>query len=160
MKHFKHFLNVESNIGNISRQESVSMIPPLLLDIQKDHVILDMCASPGSKSCQIIEILNSHKDSNSVFIANDIDITRSYLLTHQLQRLGSKNLIVTNMDAKQFRDIKIVNEKNEETILKFDRILCDVPCSGDGTIRKSPLAGSRWEFSSGKKLHRFVYLFI
>ena len=36
--------------GLITRQEIVSMIPPMLLDVDSDHAILDMCAAPGSKT--------------------------------------------------------------------------------------------------------------
>lgn len=153
LKHLKHFLNVEAEIGNISRQEAVSMIPPLLLDVQKDHIVLDMCASPGSKSCQILEILNAY-NSEGILVSNDIDITRCYLLTHQLQRIGTKNVIVTNHDGKSFPDMKIQRGDTVEK-LYFDRILCDVPCSGDGTIRKTPNAGTRWDYNY-KKLHGYV----
>ena len=45
--------------GNISRQEAVSMIPPLLMKIESHHKILDMCAAPGSKTAQIIEYLHA-----------------------------------------------------------------------------------------------------
>ncbi|KAH0618043.1 hypothetical protein JD844_016993 [Phrynosoma platyrhinos] len=72
--------------GNISRQEAVSMIPPLLLNVQPHHKILDMCAAPGSKTAQLIEML--HADVNVPFpegfvIANDVDNKRCYLLVHQ-----------------------------------------------------------------------------
>ena len=40
--------------GLIARQELVSMIPPLFLDVQPDDIILDMCAAPGSKTSQIL----------------------------------------------------------------------------------------------------------
>ena len=36
--------------GLITRQEIVSMMPPILLDVKADHAILDMCAAPGSKT--------------------------------------------------------------------------------------------------------------
>lgn len=49
--------------GNTSRQEAVSMVPPLLLDIQPHHLVLDACASPGSKTMQIIELMHE-KDPN------------------------------------------------------------------------------------------------
>ena len=45
----------------------------------------------------------------------------------------------TNHDASIFPNIKVTNPDNnmEKVNLKFDRILCDVPCGGDGTIRKN-----------------------
>ena len=35
----------------------------------------------------------------------------------------------------------------------FDRILCDVPCSGDGTMRKAPDIWRRWGVGNGNGLH-------
>lgn len=43
-----------SNSGLVSRQELVSMLPPLFLDIQPTDNILDMCAAPGSKTSQML----------------------------------------------------------------------------------------------------------
>ena len=53
---FQKFLVSETAVGNISRQEAVSMIPPLLLDVQSHHTVLDLCAAPGSKSAQLVEM--------------------------------------------------------------------------------------------------------
>jgi len=41
----------------------------------------------------------------------------------------------------------------KEEVLLFDRILCDVPCSSDGTIRKSPQIAKTWKVKTGMKLH-------
>ena len=59
------------------------MIPVLLMNISSDHSVLDMCASPGSKTTQILEFL--HKEGwNPIgfVIANEKDTRRSCLLTH------------------------------------------------------------------------------
>lgn len=65
-------------------------------------------------------------------IANDTDSKRAYMLTHQARRLNSPALFVTTNDARQLPRLEM-----RESSLKFDRILCDVPCSGDGTLRKN-----------------------
>uniref|UniRef100_A0A1I7XGH1 SAM_MT_RSMB_NOP domain-containing protein n=1 Tax=Heterorhabditis bacteriophora TaxID=37862 RepID=A0A1I7XGH1_HETBA len=53
-----NFLVTESELGNLSRQEAVSMIPPLLLAPTSDHIVLDMCAAPGSKTTQLLEMMH------------------------------------------------------------------------------------------------------
>lgn len=169
-KHLKHFLTVETEIGNISRQEAVSMVPPLFLDVQPHHKVLDMCASPGSKTCQLLEMLHHDSATNGrlhlppgLVVANDVNIARCYLLSHQTHRLASPAIVVSNYDATQFPDMILAadpaSNKPEET-LRFDRILCDVPCSGDGTIRKNAQAGSGFDSSKGFKLFQYVVFFL
>jgi multisite-specific tRNA:(cytosine-C5)-methyltransferase len=41
LESFHEFLKHESEVGNITRQEAVSMVPPLFLNIQPDHHVLD-----------------------------------------------------------------------------------------------------------------------
>jgi 16S rRNA C967 or C1407 C5-methylase (RsmB/RsmF family) len=62
----------ETELGRVQRQESVSMVPPLLLDIRPGHHVLDMCASPGSKTQQLLEAL----DGRGLVLANDADENR------------------------------------------------------------------------------------
>lgn len=38
-------------------------------------------------------------------------------------------------------------------IFRFDRILADVPCSGDGTMRKNPDIWCKWSAANGNNLH-------
>lgn len=102
--------------GDISRQEAVSMIPPLLLDVQPGHSVLDMCAAPGSKTAQIIEMLHKtssmdfivgkgnsplqdDKPLNGLVVANDVDNKRCYMLVHQSNRLHSPSVVIINHDA-------------------------------------------------------------
>jgi 16S rRNA C967 or C1407 C5-methylase (RsmB/RsmF family) len=54
LKELHTFLVSASETGAISRQELVSMIPALLLDVQPASRVLDMCAAPGSKSLQLL----------------------------------------------------------------------------------------------------------
>ncbi|CAF0846563.1 unnamed protein product [Rotaria sp. Silwood1] len=142
LQKLKEFLYEQTEHGNISRQEAVSMIPPLVLDIQPHHKILDMCAAPGSKTAQIIECL--HRDESNPIpsgfvIANDVDNKRCYTLVHQVKRLESPCFAIINHDASNLPNLKF----NDGNIL-FDRILCDVPCSGDGTLRKNPDLWKKW----------------
>uniref|UniRef100_A0A8C2LF54 tRNA (cytosine(34)-C(5))-methyltransferase n=1 Tax=Cricetulus griseus TaxID=10029 RepID=A0A8C2LF54_CRIGR len=152
---FHQFLVSETECGNISRQEAVSMIPPLLLNVEPHHKILDMCAAPGSKTTQLIEML--HADMSVPFpegfvIANDVDNKRCYLLVHQAKRLSSPCIMVVNHDASSIPRLTVdVNGRKE--VLFYDRILCDVPCSGDGTMRKNIDVWKKWTTLNSLQLH-------
>lgn len=183
---FQKYLVSETSVGNISRQEVVSMIPPLLMDIEPGMTVLDMCAAPGSKAAQLLEMVHKGEEARirntlrqhakedgrevspglelvgdenldidntdegratGLLIANDSDYKRSHMLIHQLKRLSSPNLIVTNHDATLFPSIKLpATPENpaQNRYLKFDRILADVPCAGDGTCRKNPNLWQDW----------------
>lgn len=77
------------------------MIPPLLLDVQPGDRVLDMCAAPGSKTAQLIEMLFDEQSSTArgVVVANDVDNKRCYMLVHQAKRLSSQCCVITNHDA-------------------------------------------------------------
>ncbi|XP_051465957.1 RNA cytosine C(5)-methyltransferase NSUN2 isoform X2 [Apus apus] len=155
LEKFHQFLVSETECGNISRQEAVSMIPPLLLNVNPHHKILDMCAAPGSKTAQLIEML--HADMNVPFpkgfvIANDVDNKRCYLLVHQAKRLNSPCIMVVNHDASSIPNLQVDVDGRKE-ILFYDRILCDVPCSGDGTMRKNIDVWKKWTTQNSLQLH-------
>lgn len=186
---FQKFLVAETDVGNISRQEVVSMIPPLLIDVRPGMTVLDMCAAPGSKSAQLMELLHAGEEdailqaakqveegsavpeplgpeglnddgrTTGLLIANDSDYKRAHMLIHQMKRLSSPNLIVTNHDATMYPSIKLppyptADEKHQKTrYLKFDRILADVPCSGDGTPRKNFTVWKDWNPANALGLH-------
>jgi len=108
-KAFHQFLVNETELGNISRQEAVSMLPPMFLDVQAGHKVLDMCAAPGSKTAQLIETVHGDSLTESgdemptgMVIANDSDLKRAFILIHQTQRLLSPCTAVTNLDATSF----------------------------------------------------------
>ena len=76
------------------------MIPALLMDVKPGHRVLDLCAAPGSKTAQIIEMLHSEDgSSDGAVVANDVDNKRCYMLVHQSKRLHSCSTLITNHDA-------------------------------------------------------------
>ncbi|KAK1287635.1 hypothetical protein QJS10_CPB19g01409 [Acorus calamus] len=163
LERFHEFLKQENEIGNITRQEAVSMVPPLFLDVRADHHILDMCAAPGSKTFQLLEMIHKVTEPGSLpdglVIANDVDVQRCNLLIHQTKRMCSANLIVTNHEAQQFPSCHLSgSEEIRRDRLLFDRVLCDVPCSGDGTLRKAPDIWRKWNVGMGNGLHRLQVL--
>lgn len=44
--------------------------------------------------------------------------------------------------------------------LKYDRILCDVPCSGDATLRKNPDIWLKWSTGNGNNLHGYALILL
>lgn len=154
-KQFHNLLVCLSDVGLICRQELVSMIPVYFLQLTKTNepiFVLDMCASPGSKTKQILE---QTKHPNSIIIANDVNIKRCYTLVTNINRLANSNLIVTNHQAQFFPKINVLNEKGFLELKKFDKILCDVPCTGDGTLRKNKLIWKTWNFKQPLQLHKY-----
>ncbi|MBI2651199.1 NOL1/NOP2/sun family putative RNA methylase [Candidatus Woesearchaeota archaeon] len=112
---------IEHSLGYFYTQEAASMMPPIVLEPREDELILDMAASPGSKTTQIA----SYMKNKGILIANDYQIERMKPLTINIQRCGITNCIITLMQGQWFKN------------LEFDKILLDAPCSGTGTIRKS-----------------------
>jgi 16S rRNA C967 or C1407 C5-methylase (RsmB/RsmF family) len=106
---FHRFLVSENEVGNISRQEAVSMLPVLFMDVKPGQYILDMCAAPGSKTAQLLENLIDEKQDfpDGLVVANDSDQKRAYLLVHQAKRLQTPCLLVTNHDGQDFPKIVI-----------------------------------------------------
>ncbi|XP_062193834.1 uncharacterized protein LOC133897208 [Phragmites australis] len=165
LESFHEFLKQENEVGNITRQEAVSMVPPLFLNVQPDHHILDMCAAPGSKTFQLLEMIHQSTKPgllpNALVVANDVDVQRCNLLIHQTKRMCTANLIVTNHEAQNFPGCNLAKfcsemctDESKLQRLEFDRVLCDVPCSGDGTVRKAPDMWRKWNAGMGNGLHR------
>jgi len=110
---------VEHILGYFFLQNASSMLPPLFLDLKQD-VVLDLCASPGSKTTQMAAIMQN----KGVIIANDITYKRLKALRGNLQRCGVMNTVVAKMRGENFW----------KTGIKFKKILLDAPCSGTGTM--------------------------
>ncbi len=127
---------LEYHIGKIYVQEAASMIPPLVLKPKPGDLVLDMCASPGSKTTQMGAMMNNE----GLIIANDYKGDRLQSLGINLQRSVLTNTIITLMPGQRFKGFQ------------FDTILLDAPCSGTGTIRKSLKTITIWNASMITKL--------
>lgn len=109
--------------GGFYMQEAASMLPVALLDPKPGDVILDMSAAPGSKTTQIADRM----EGRGVLIANDVQEKRIWSLITNLQRSGVMNEVVTRKVGQWF-----AGNMTE----RFDRVLCDAPCTAQGTVRK------------------------
>lgn len=91
------------------------------LNICKDDIVLDVCAAPGGKSFTMAQ------NAKTVY-SFDIHEHRVELIKNGAQRLSLDNIIAIKNDACVFNpDLPMAN-----------KILCDVPCSGFGIIRRKP----------------------
>lgn len=112
-------------------QEPSAMLVADALPIEPDDFVLDMCAAPGGKSCEIATRLTGE----GVLIANDIEASRARILSENIERFGLDNTIVTNVDPMRF------TKQFQEA---FDKIVLDAPCSGEGMFRKLEQAVDTW----------------
>lgn len=137
--------------GDLVRQEVASMLPAALLDVQKGHSVLDMCASPGSKTTQLVERLDG---GGGFVVANDASPLRCYTLVKRTASLGMRaaSLVVTCHGA-QTMPRPLASDSGGTAVGGFDRIVCDVPCTGDGTTRKHPEVFHRWEVGLALRQH-------
>lgn len=95
-----------------------------LLEVEPGQVICDCCGAPGGKTFTLAEVMNG---TGTVY---SFDLYKGRV---KLIREGAKRLGLANVQAQQ-RDA----QKPYEDLPKMDRVLCDVPCSGYGVIRRKP----------------------
>lgn len=104
-------------LGLYSIQEAASQIPITLFSELKGKRVLDACAAPGGKTVQLADSMHN----TGVIVALDIDERRLSALANHLERCRIGNTIAYCFDARQAGRLKML----------FDRILLDVPCSGN-----------------------------
>ena len=102
--------------------------------------LLDLCAAPGGKSTALRSVL----PEDCVLVSNEPIPTRAQILLENITKWGARNCIVTNNYPRDFKKAKA----------RFDLILCDVPCSGEGMFRKDPATISEWSLQNVEKCWR------
>ena len=157
---FHKFIQKSVDSGLISRQEAVSMIPPMLLNTKRGENIFDMCAAPGSKTAQFLEsfyenynFLNKKEYLNDTgfVLANDFNAKRAYMMVHQLKRLNTAGMVVICHAAQLFPNIFLNGDIMKR--VQYDKILADVPCSSDAVMRKLPHKWKNWNSKESYSLH-------
>ena len=108
--------------------------------IHEPVAMLDLCAAPGGKSTAARSVL----PGESVLVSNEPIPTRAQILLENITKWGWSDCIVTNNYPRDFRQAKT----------KFDVILCDVPCSGEGMFRKDPATIGEWSLQNVEKCWR------
>eukprot|EP01062_Namystynia_karyoxenos_P077538 TRINITY_DN7831_c0_g3_i2.p1 TRINITY_DN7831_c0_g3~~TRINITY_DN7831_c0_g3_i2.p1 ORF type:complete len:758 (+),score=212.05 TRINITY_DN7831_c0_g3_i2:59-2275(+) len=142
--------------GELAVQEAASMLPVALLGAEPDHRVLDLCAAPGSKTLQLLDAMTPRGGdgaalSSGLVIANELNADRAAALAERLRRIPAcGRCIVTVGDARKFPALHEQRPTGAPK-LKFDRVLCDAPCSGDGTMRKA--AQPQWSAADALRLH-------
>jgi len=75
------------------------------------------------------------------------------MLIHQLNRSGTTGMAVVNHAGQFLPELYTTKVGSVKHKFQFDKILCDVPCSGDGATRKLPIKWLKWHTSDGMILH-------
>ncbi|MEO0120160.1 MAG: RsmB/NOP family class I SAM-dependent RNA methyltransferase [candidate division WOR-3 bacterium] len=122
---------LEHFLGYIYVQDMASMIPPIVLEPKKYEKVLDLTAAPGSKTTLISALM----ENTGLIVANDINIDRLKALTGNIDRMGSLNVVITNLHGERFGNLFYEY---------FDKVLLDAPCSSEGTINKNYEVLNHW----------------
>ena len=93
--------------------------------------VLDMCAAPGGKSSQLAAAIAE----GGILVCNEYVPARAKILQGNVERLGCRAAVVTNLSTDQLAAFYGSY---------FDLVVCDVPCSGEGMLRKYEVAGEEW----------------
>jgi len=132
---------LEHYLGYYYIQDVASMAPAVVLDPEPGDKVLDLAAAPGSKTTQMAQMMKNR----GVIVANDISYERIKALSHNIDRLGVLNTIITEVDG-----YKLGFWLPEV----FDKVLLDAPCSALGTLYRSPEILKWWGYEKIGKLVR------
>ena len=113
-------------LGLVYPQAISSCIPVIALSPEPGHMVLDLCAAPGGKTTYIAQLMNDQ----GLIMANDRKRGRIVSLLSNVKRMGITNTVV-------------IQGRGEHLSLgqRFDRVLIDAPCSGQGKYRIDPVSG-------------------
>ncbi|KEG06262.1 tRNA (cytosine34-C5)-methyltransferase [Trypanosoma grayi] len=149
----RQLLRALANERLISFQSTSSMLPVLLLDPQPGEAVLDMCASPGSKTSLILDYMSdASRESTcaalgSCVVANDAVSARCRPLAQRLQSVYP-GVAVTQLQGQAF-PVQPVSAGG----VRYDKVLVDAPCSGEARMRRDAVS---WRLWHPLRAHDFV----
>ncbi|HAT1578898.1 16S rRNA (cytosine(1407)-C(5))-methyltransferase RsmF [Raoultella ornithinolytica] len=122
-------------------QEASSMLPvaALFADGDMPQRVMDVAAAPGSKTTQIA----ARMENKGGILANEFSASRVKVLHANISRCGISNVALTHFDGRVF---------GAALPERFDAILLDAPCSGEGVVRKDPDALKNWSPESNQQI--------
>lgn len=106
-------------------QDPAAKLSVLCAELEENSRVLDCCAAPGGKSFAAAIAM---KGTGSI-TSCDVYEHKAKLIASGAERLG-----ITDLTAMQFD----ATARNPEWVGQMDAVICDVPCSGYGIIRKKP----------------------
>lgn len=105
-------------------QDLASQLCCMSLAPTENDIVLDMCSAPGGKAFTMAEMMHG----KGKIMAFDLHEKRVKLIRDGAERLGLTNIYANTGDALKFNP----------ALPKFNKILCDVPCSCSGAVRRKP----------------------
>lgn len=136
----KKLMMILHETGRITRQEAVSMLPPVVLEPKEDDLVMDTCAAPGSKATQLAEAI-----PKGLVLANEPSSGRLNLLVTNRGRLGIENMLIMQHDGRHIGRMPSPG---------IDGIVVDAPCSGTATTRKNRELWNSWTPRVGRSLFK------
>jgi NOL1/NOP2/sun family putative RNA methylase len=130
---------LEFSLGHLHSQALSSVLAAIVLGPEPGEAVLDLCAAPGSKTSLIAQLM----ENKGIIVANDRNPDRLIPLRANLKRLGVTNTVITRYPGQHF-----------PKRFSFDRVLVDVPCSAEGTLRAGPSGTIRQSTWASQKLTR------
>ena len=117
--------------GMIYMQDPGAMSTVAAATPKSGETVLDMCAAPGGKSTQLAAAIAP----DGILVSNEYVPARAKILQGNIERMGCPDTIVTNLAT--------------DALARFygscfDLVVTDVPCSGEGMLRKYEIAGEEW----------------
>lgn len=132
----------ESGLYNFYVMDPASVIVARALDAKPDEIVLDMCAAPGGKSLILAEQMRKGS-----LISNEISESRRERLLRVFHEYIPKEqrmfITVKGLDANLY-GLRMPEH--------FDRVLADVPCSGERHLIENPKEFALWTEKRTKNL--------